>query len=91
MFSADYNVESDRKEKEKRPHGKGKLYLCKVLLGTKNTGPSIPTKVNQNGYWIDSKGNLFRMPPDDHDMSLGPAFYRLNEVSLIKSNQLVQL
>lgn len=37
--------------------------------------------MNENGYRLDDEGNLFRIPPDLHDTSLGPAFYDISEVS----------
>lgn len=62
------------------PPGKGKLYVCRPPRFS-NTAPSIPTRIDENGYYIDEYGNLQKNSPDEYDTTLGPAFYHVNTVS----------
>ncbi|KAK9732068.1 Sperm-tail PG-rich repeat [Popillia japonica] len=59
------------------PPGKGKLYVCRPPRFS-NTAPSIPTRIDENGYYIDEYGNLQKNSPDEYDTTLGPAFYHVN-------------
>ncbi|KAI4465435.1 shippo-1-related [Holotrichia oblita] len=59
------------------PPGKGKLYVCRPPR-ISNTAPSIPTRIDENGYHIDERGDLQKNSPDEYDTSLGPAFYHVH-------------
>ncbi|XP_057671943.1 sperm-tail PG-rich repeat-containing protein 2-like [Diorhabda carinulata] len=52
-----------------------KLYACRVPYTLVGTGPSIPTKINENGYDVGPYGDVTPIPPTDHDTTLGPARY----------------
>lgn len=57
--------------------GKGKLYVCRVPYTVFGKGPpSIPTKLDENGYDVKC-GMPFKNPPNEHDQTLGPAFYKV--------------
>nr|XP_023024471.1 sperm-tail PG-rich repeat-containing protein 2-like [Leptinotarsa decemlineata] len=62
-----------------RPIGRGRLYVCRMPYTLKGTGPSVPTKINANGYFVNESGDTIPLPPDCHDTSLGPAFYNVEE------------
>nr|XP_022901360.1 sperm-tail PG-rich repeat-containing protein 2-like [Onthophagus taurus] len=57
-----------------RPPCRGRLYLC-TPPKAELTVPSIPTKIDENGYYIDDNGVVVKNPPDEHDTTLGPAYY----------------
>lgn len=80
LFLADYDTIPESPKANSIRNGKGRLYH-RVVLGSKGAGPSVPTKINENGYWLDHEGNLYRVSPDVHDTTLGPAFYHISEVS----------
>ncbi|XP_018318872.1 sperm-tail PG-rich repeat-containing protein 2-like [Agrilus planipennis] len=61
--------------------GKGRVYLCRVPYSHEIGTPSIPTRINENGYNIIN-GRLDRIPPDDYDETIGPAFYCVPSVRI---------
>lgn len=69
-----------KKECECQSGGIGKLYLCPPPRYNLVVGPSVPTKIDENGYVVTDDGNLLKVPPDKHDNSLGPAFYDVKDV-----------
>lgn len=60
--------------------GKGKLYMCRVPYSSDVKGPSVPTRIDENGYDIAS-GTLIKVAPNDYDNTLGPAFYKVPRVN----------
>lgn len=62
------------------PPGKGRLYVCKTPYTYGVSPPSIPTHIDENGYTIDAQGDIRKVPADDHDCTLGPAFYAVSTV-----------
>lgn len=81
---ADYDpkkIEKGCKYKPPPCHGKGKLFVCRVPYTVFASAPSVPTHIDENGYDVDEYGNLNKCPPDPHDSTLGPAFYRVPRVN----------
>lgn len=62
--------------------GKGKLYMCRVPYSTDANGPSIPSRIDENGYEVVN-GRVVKVPPDDRDHTLGPAFYDVPPVNFL--------
>ena len=60
-----------------------KLYVCPVPYSLEARGPSIPTKLDENGYEIDENNKLKKLPPYICDTSLGPAYYCVRLVSVL--------
>ncbi|KAJ8977156.1 hypothetical protein NQ317_015479 [Molorchus minor] len=58
--------------------GKGRLYACRVPYTIQASAPSVPTKIDANGYEIDEDDNIVKIPPDEHDRTMGPAYYHVN-------------
>ncbi|GJQ70540.1 putative sperm-tail PG-rich repeat protein [Trypoxylus dichotomus] len=69
-----------------RPPGRGKLYLCKPPR-LAQSAPSIPTRVDENGYYFDENGVLVKSLPDEYDTTLGPAFYSINPKPFLTTNR----
>lgn len=63
------------------PPGKGRLYACRTPYTFGVSAPSIPTRIDENGYTLDSHGDIAKVSADDHDTTLGPAFYDVSTVS----------
>ncbi|KAJ8958928.1 hypothetical protein NQ318_019698 [Aromia moschata] len=57
--------------------GKGRLYACRVPFTIHASAPSIPTEVDANGYDLDEDGNIVKIPLDERDKSIGPAYYKM--------------
>lgn len=62
--------------------GKGKLYMCRVPYTVCAKGPSVPSDIDKNGYDTMWGNYLIKVPPDDCDLTLGPAFYKVPTVNL---------
>lgn len=62
--------------------GKGKVYMCRVPYSLDAHGPSVPTHIDLNGYDITRGDHLVKVPPDDRDTTLGPAYYDVPAVKL---------
>ncbi|KAF5303019.1 hypothetical protein FQR65_LT08348 [Abscondita terminalis] len=58
-------------------HGKGRLYLCRVPFTNTISAPSVPTRIDQNGYNVDQFGNTVKNPATVYDISRGPAYYNI--------------
>ncbi|XP_044267373.1 sperm-tail PG-rich repeat-containing protein 2-like [Tribolium madens] len=53
------------KKKLKLDPTKPKVYVCAVPYSSTVTAPSIPSKVDENGYEIDEEGKIVKVPPDE--------------------------
>ena len=71
---------NDEKKCQCQNVGVGKLYLCPPPRLNLVVGPSVPTRIDENGYDFTEHGDLVKVPPDEHDNSLGPAFYDVKYV-----------
>ncbi|CAH1118028.1 unnamed protein product [Phaedon cochleariae] len=60
----------------KRPPSRGRLYVCRVPYTLKGCGPSVPTKINENGYLLNAEGDVVAIPPTEKE---GAAFYDISE------------
>uniref|UniRef100_A0A6P7HAA8 Sperm-tail PG-rich repeat-containing protein 2-like isoform X1 n=1 Tax=Diabrotica virgifera virgifera TaxID=50390 RepID=A0A6P7HAA8_DIAVI len=58
-----------------------KLYVCRVPYTLVGSGPSVPTKLNANGYSVSHFGDVKPIPATYHDTTLGPAFYDMVQKS----------
>ncbi|XP_069669401.1 sperm-tail PG-rich repeat-containing protein 2-like [Periplaneta americana] len=58
-----------------KPTSRGKIYVGRVTFDERGSAPSVPTKIDANGYKPASNGTFVKVPPDDNDQTLGPAFY----------------
>lgn len=43
--------------------------------------PSVPTRIDENGYLVTEDNDLIKRPPNEHDNTLGPAYYDVPMVS----------
>lgn len=60
--------------------GKGRLYMCRTPYTHGISAPSIPTRIDENGYTVNTNGDILKALPDDHDTTLGPAYYDAPQV-----------
>ncbi|CAH0556974.1 unnamed protein product [Brassicogethes aeneus] len=76
-----YSPEASTKcrQLEELPPGKGRLYLCHVDLTCGVSAPSIPSKIDENGYDIDCYGFLDKVPPNPVKEFVGPADYDITQ------------
>ncbi|PSN52952.1 hypothetical protein C0J52_03616 [Blattella germanica] len=60
---------------------RGKLHVGRVPYDLRGKGPSVPSKNDRNGFTRTPYGTVVKIPPDDHDETLGPAFYHPKETN----------
>ncbi|XP_017778545.1 PREDICTED: sperm-tail PG-rich repeat-containing protein 2-like [Nicrophorus vespilloides] len=55
-----------------------RLYVCPVPYALEDYGPSIPTRIDENGYDINENDKLEKIPANKHDTTMGPAYYKVS-------------
>lgn len=77
----DPKIQTKKCRPVERKRGVGNLFLCPVPMTYGESAPSIPTKIDENGYLIGEDEELIKIPPTEHDQSLGPAYYEVPQVN----------
>lgn len=81
---ADYDPRKPENKKYLDPTpipGKGRLYVCRTPYTLQASAPSIPTRLDENGYYIDEDDCLVKIPANLRDENIGPGSYDLPSVS----------